>query len=69
MHEEFSSDKSDVTFLAGVALESKESDIHTVGFAKEIYAEMPVDNKKVNFPTDSFASISIIPETCTRSQT
>ena len=69
MPEEPSSDESDVKFLAGVALESKESDIHTVGFAKESCAEMLVDNKEVNFPTDCFALINIIPETCTRSQT
>jgi len=44
-----------------VALESKESDVHAVGFAKEIYPEMLVDNKKVIFQIDCGASIKIIP--------
>ena len=44
-----------------MALESKESEIHAVGFAKGIYAEMLVDNKKVNFQIDCGASINIIP--------
>ena len=58
--EEPSSEESDIEFLAGVALESKESDVHAVGFAKEIYAEMLIDSKKVNFQTDCGASINII---------
>ena len=61
MPKEPSSDESDVEFLAGVALETKESDVHAVGFAKEIIAEMLVDNKKVNFQIDCGASINIIP--------
>ena len=32
--EEPSSEESDIEFLAGVALESKESEVHAVGFAK-----------------------------------
>ena len=58
--EEPSSEESDIEFLAGVALESKESDVHAVGFAKEIYAEMLIDSKKVNFQIDCGASINII---------
>ena len=38
--------KRAIVFLAGVALDSKVSDVHAVGFAKEIYAEMLIDNKK-----------------------
>ena len=58
--EEPSSEESDIEFLAGVALDSKVSDVHAVGFAKEIYAEMLIDNKKVNFQIDCGASINII---------
>ena len=61
MPEEPSSEESDIEFLTGVALDSKESDVHAVGFAKEIYAEMLIDNKKVNFQIDCGASINIIP--------
>ena len=46
MPEEPSSEESNIEFLAGVALDSKVSDVHAVGFAKEIYAEMLIDNKK-----------------------
>ena len=60
MPEEPSSEESDIEFLAGVALDSKESDVHAVGFAKEIYAEMLIDSKKVNFQIDCGASINII---------
>ena len=60
MPEEPSSEESDIEFLAGVALDSKVSDVHAVGFAKEIYAEMLIDNKKVNFQIDCGASINII---------
>ena len=58
--EEPSSEESDIEFLAGVALESKESEVHAVGFAKEIYAQMLIDSKKVNFQIDCGASINII---------
>ena len=60
MPEEPSSEESNIEFLAGVALDSKVSDVHAVGFAKEIYAEMLIDNKKVNFQIDCGASINII---------
>ena len=64
-----SSEESDIEFLAGVALESKESDVHAVGLAKEIYAEMLIDSKKVNFQIDCGASIIIITgKTRTRSR-
>ena len=61
MPKEPSSDESDIEFLAGVALDSKVSAVHAVGFAKKIYAEMLIDNKKVNFQIDCGASIIIIP--------
>ena len=50
-----------ISCWSGCALESKESDVHAVGFTKEINAEMLVDNKKVNFQIDCGASINIIP--------
>ena len=61
MPKEPSSDESDIEFLAGVALDSKVSAVHAVGFAKKIYAEMLINNKKVNFQIDCGASIKIIP--------
>jgi len=54
------SKESDIEFLAGVVLDSKESDVHAVRFAKEIYAKMLIDNKKVNFQIDCGASINVI---------
>ena len=59
MPEEPSSEESDIEFLARVALESKESEVHAVGFAKEIYAEMLIDSKKVNFQIYCGASINV----------
>ena len=59
--EEPSSEEWDIAFLTGGSLNSNVSDVHVVGFAKEIYAEMLIDNKKVNFQTDCGASINIIP--------
>ena len=46
---------------SGCALESKESDVHAVGFTKEINAEILADNKKVNFQIDCGESINIVP--------
>ena len=60
MPEEPTSEESNIEFLAGVALDSKESDIHAVGFAKKIYAEMLIDSKKLNFRIDCGTSINII---------
>ncbi|XP_022807033.1 uncharacterized protein LOC111344101 [Stylophora pistillata] len=59
--EELSSEESDIEFLAGVAPDYRESDVHAVGFAKEIYAEMLIDKKKINFQIDCGAAINIIP--------
>lgn len=42
-------------------MDSQESDVHAVRHAKEIYAEMLIDDKKVNFQIDCGASINIIP--------
>lgn len=49
MFQEFLLDESDVEFFVGVVLEFKEFDVYVVGFVREIYFEMLVDNKKVIF--------------------
>ena len=49
MAEEPSSEESHIAFLAEVALDSQETDVHAVHFTKEIYAEMLIDKKEVNF--------------------
>ena len=41
--------------------EYKETDIHAVKYATQIYAEMLIGDKKVNFQIDCGASINIIP--------
>ena len=56
--DELSSEESDVELLAGVAIDSQECDIHTVGYAKEIHAEMLIDDRKVGFQIDCGASIN-----------
>ena len=40
---ELSSEENDVELLAGVAVDFQECDVHTVGYAKEIHAEMHVN--------------------------
>ena len=59
--EDVSSEESDIELLAGVAMDSQESDVHAVRHAKEIYAEMLIDDRKVNLQIDCGASINIIP--------
>lgn len=55
-----SSEESDIKLLAGVAVDSQEPDVCTVQQAKEIYAAMLIDDRKVNFQIDCGASVNII---------
>ncbi|KAK2571302.1 hypothetical protein P5673_003882 [Acropora cervicornis] len=60
-NDESSSEESEIELLAGVTTDSQETNIHAVKYAKEIYAEMLIGDKKVNFQIDCGASINIIP--------
>ena len=55
------SEESDIKLLPRVAVDSQESDVCTVRQAKEIYAAMLIDDRKVNFQMDCGASVNIIP--------
>ena len=60
-NDESSSEESEIELLAGVTTDSQGTDVHAVKYAKEIYAEMLIDDKKLNFQIDCGASINIIP--------
>lgn len=60
-NDESSSEEREIEFLGGATTDSQETDIHAAKYAKEIYAEMLIGDKKVNFQIDCGASINIIP--------
>ena len=41
-------------------MEYQESDIHAIGYAKEIYTDMLIDDKKISFRIDCGVAINII---------
>lgn len=47
-----SSDESDIELVAGVAVDSQESDVYAFRQAKEICAAMLIDDRKVTFQID-----------------
>ena len=58
-----SDDSSEYEFLAGITEEPVINAVkQTSGFAKEVYTEMKINDKKINFQIDCGASINVITE-------
>ena len=58
-----SNDSSEYEFLAGITEEPVINAVkQTSGFAKEVYTEMKINDKKINFQIDCGASINVITE-------
>ena len=52
-------ESSDYEFLAVIVVEPSIAIEQTSGYAREIYAEMMINNKKIKFQIDCGASINI----------